>query len=76
MIPNHKGYSIPVKRRRLQVIRPTLLIEGFEAVEHENLQVTDDVSMIEAIGKPVKMTEGSYTNIKVLIFMTFPVYIT
>nr|QBP34361.1 plastid 4-diphosphocytidyl-2C-methyl-D-erythritol synthase [Ulva prolifera] len=48
-----------------QVIRPALLKEGFQAVEQENLQVTDDVSIIEAIGKPVKMTQGSYTNIKV-----------
>ena len=29
------------------------------------MEVTDDVSIIEAIGKPVKMTQGSYTNIKV-----------
>ncbi len=29
------------------------------------LQVTDDVSIIEALGKPVKITAGAYTNIKV-----------
>jgi 2-C-methyl-D-erythritol 4-phosphate cytidylyltransferase len=29
------------------------------------LQVTDDVSIIEAMGLPVKITPGSYTNIKV-----------
>lgn len=28
-------------------------------------QVTDDVSIIEALGKPVKITSGAYTNIKV-----------
>lgn len=49
----------------MQVIRPALLKEGFVAVEKENLMVTDDVSIIEAINKPVKMTKGSYTNIKV-----------
>eukprot|EP00892_Ulva_mutabilis_P010955 jgi/Ulvmu1/8231/UM041_0040.1 len=48
-----------------QVIRPYLLREGFKAVQRDDLQVTDDVSIIEAIGKPVKMTQGSYTNIKV-----------
>lgn len=39
------------------------------------MQVTDDVSIIEAIGKPVKMTEGSYTNIKVLTCMIWPVHV-
>lgn len=27
--------------------------------------MTDDVSIIEALGKPVRVTPGSYTNIKV-----------
>jgi hypothetical protein len=49
----------------LQVIKPSLLKEGFEALLRDNVEVTDDVSIIEAIGKPVKMTQGSYTNIKV-----------
>eukprot|EP00798_Chlamydomonas_sp_ICE-L_P031693 gene31694-6897_t len=48
-----------------QVIRPNLLREGFELVKRENLEVTDDVSIIEALGKPVKITIGSYTNIKI-----------
>lgn len=30
----------------------------------ENLEVTDDVSVVEALGKPVKLTLGEYTNIK------------
>jgi 2-C-methyl-D-erythritol 4-phosphate cytidylyltransferase len=53
------------KHCHVQVIRPELLKEGFEAVEKGNLMVTDDVSIIEAIGKPVRMTQGAYTNIKV-----------
>eukprot|EP00967_Tisochrysis_lutea_P129092 scaffold221640_cov22-Tisochrysis_lutea.AAC.1 len=48
----------------VQVIRTALLKEGFEAVRSKNLAVTDDVSIVEALGKPVKITEGSYTNIK------------
>lgn len=48
-----------------QVIRPDLLREGFEAVRREGLEVTDDVSIIEALGLPVRVTKGSYTNIKV-----------
>ncbi len=48
-----------------QVIRPGLLKEGFALVQSEGLEVTDDVSIIEAMGKPVRVTPGSYTNIKV-----------
>lgn len=48
-----------------QCIRPALLKEGFDLVKRNNLEVTDDVSIIEAMGKPVKITPGAYTNIKV-----------
>lgn len=48
-----------------QVIRPALLRTGFELVKREGLEVTDDVSIIEALGEPVQITPGSYTNIKV-----------
>ena len=49
----------------LQVIRPELLQAGFDLVMSEGLEVTDDVSIVEALGKPVQVTGGSYTNIKV-----------
>ena len=48
-----------------QVIRPELLRAGFELVRREHLEVTDDVSIIEALGSPVRLTAGSYSNIKV-----------
>ncbi|KAM6590436.1 hypothetical protein CsatA_013041 [Cannabis sativa] len=48
-----------------QVIKPELLKEGFELVNRENLEVTDDVSIVEHLGHPVYITEGAYTNIKV-----------
>jgi len=48
-----------------QCIRPDLLREGFRLVKQQGLEVTDDVSIIEAMGLPVKITAGSYTNIKV-----------
>ncbi|KAK9820332.1 hypothetical protein WJX72_009069 [[Myrmecia] bisecta] len=48
-----------------QVIRPQLLQQGFELVRQQKLAVTDDVSIIETMGKPVQITAGSYTNIKV-----------
>jgi len=48
-----------------QVIRPALLTAGFQLVSEKNLEVTDDVSIIEALGEPVKVTLGAYSNIKV-----------
>lgn len=48
-----------------QCIRQELLRAGFDLVHREGLEVTDDVSIIEAMGKPVKITSGSYTNIKI-----------
>jgi 2-C-methyl-D-erythritol 4-phosphate cytidylyltransferase len=59
-----------VERSRLweihtpQVASKSLFLEGFAKVKANNLQVTDDVSVIEALGKPVKLTLGEYTNIK------------
>ncbi|XP_058188506.1 2-C-methyl-D-erythritol 4-phosphate cytidylyltransferase, chloroplastic [Rhododendron vialii] len=48
-----------------QVIKPELLKEGFELVNRDGLEVTDDVSIVEHLKHPVYITEGSYTNIKV-----------
>lgn len=48
-----------------QVIRSDLLRKGFEKAEKEDLEVTDDVSLVELLGEKVKLTEGEYTNIKV-----------
>ncbi|CAD7698782.1 unnamed protein product [Ostreobium quekettii] len=48
-----------------QVIRPDLLKQGFELVRREGLEVTDDVSIVEAMGGRVVVTEGSYTNLKI-----------
>ena len=47
-----------------QVIKPDLLRRGFEKVRAENLEVTDDVSIIEQLGEPVRITVGDYYNIK------------
>jgi len=48
-----------------QVVKVEALLRGFEKVEKENLEVTDDVSIIEALGEPVKLTLGEYTNLKI-----------
>jgi 2-C-methyl-D-erythritol 4-phosphate cytidylyltransferase len=47
-----------------QVSTKASFLRGFKKVNDENLDVTDDVSVIEALGEPVKMTLGEYTNIK------------
>lgn len=48
-----------------QVILIENLLEGFKKVAEENLEVTDDVSVIEQLGQPVKLTRGEYTNLKI-----------
>lgn len=55
------------------MIRPPLLRQGFELVKRDKLEVTDDVSIIEALGLPVIVTPGAYTNIKVGSDMRTPV---
>lgn len=47
-----------------QVIKPDILSEAFALVTEKGLEVTDDVSMVEQVGRPVKLTMGKYTNIK------------
>jgi len=48
-----------------QVIKIDTLQRGFAKVTKENLEVTDDVSIVEAMGEPVKLTQGAYTNLKI-----------
>jgi len=48
-----------------QVINVSTLLRGFAKVETEDLEVTDDVSIVEALGEPVKLTTGEYTNLKI-----------
>jgi 2-C-methyl-D-erythritol 4-phosphate cytidylyltransferase len=48
-----------------QVVKIETLLRGFKKVEEENLEVTDDVSIVEQLGEPVKLTLGEYTNLKI-----------
>lgn len=48
-----------------QVVKIDTLLRGFKKVAAENLEVTDDVSIVEALGEPVKLTRGEYTNLKI-----------
>ena len=48
-----------------KVIRIDTLYRGFREVEKNNWEVTDDVSIVELLGEPVKLTKGEYTNLKI-----------
>lgn len=48
-----------------QVVEIKKLLKGFKKVAEENLEVTDDVSIVEQLGDPVKLTLGEYTNLKI-----------
>lgn len=48
-----------------QAMRPHLLCKGFEIAIANGLTVTDDVSLVELIPHPVKLVEGSHSNIKI-----------
>ena len=41
-----------------------MLRDGFKNANDKGLAVTDDVSVVELMGKPVKLTVGEYTNLK------------
>lgn len=59
-IPRNRLWEIQTP----QVIKPALLKRGFAKVHQDSLEVTDDVSIVELLGEPVKITMGEYTNIK------------
>ncbi|MBS4167900.1 2-C-methyl-D-erythritol 4-phosphate cytidylyltransferase [Parachlamydia sp. AcF125] len=48
-----------------QAIDFCLLHQGFKKVHELNREVTDDVSMVELLEKPVKLVEGDYANLKI-----------
>jgi len=48
-----------------QILKPDLLQKGFAKVNAEKLAVTDDISIVEYLPHPAKITPGDYTNIKV-----------
>lgn len=48
-----------------QVLKKELLDTGFALVQEKNLEITDDVSLAELLGHPVKLVEGSSFNMKI-----------
>ncbi|MBI2651057.1 2-C-methyl-D-erythritol 4-phosphate cytidylyltransferase [Candidatus Woesearchaeota archaeon] len=48
-----------------QAIKYSLAIKAFEAAKKQNFYATDDVSLVERLGKRVKLVPCSYKNIKI-----------
>jgi len=48
-----------------QVATPALLKKGFDIALEYNLDVTDDASLVELTGHPVKLVKDSYQNFKI-----------
>ncbi len=48
-----------------QAIKYSLFVEGFNHIKKNKIKVTDDVSVVESLGKKVKIIECSYENIKI-----------
>lgn len=48
-----------------QIIKRELLFEGFDQVKKNKIDVTDDVSLVELIGKKVKIIESTSDNLKI-----------
>ena len=48
-----------------QAIKYGLFVEAFNNAKKKKIEVTDDVSLVEALGKKVKIVPCSYENIKI-----------
>lgn len=48
-----------------QVFKKEMIVEAYKAAYQAQYYGTDDSSLVERIGIPVKMVEGSYENIKI-----------
>ncbi len=48
-----------------QTFRYELILKAYEKAEEDNFKGTDDASLVERMGVPVKIVRGSYDNIKI-----------
>ena len=48
-----------------QVFQKSLLEEAHQAAQARQLTATDDASLVEQLGFPVKLVKGSYANVKI-----------
>ena len=58
-----------------QVFRRDIILEAYQKVRQKGIEVTDDAGAVEAIGKPVRLIQGSSCNIKVTVKEDFGVAI-
>jgi 2-C-methyl-D-erythritol 4-phosphate cytidylyltransferase len=50
-----------------QVFKTALLIEALQLCDADRLEVTDDASAIESLGRTVRIVEGSRSNLKITV---------
>jgi 2-C-methyl-D-erythritol 4-phosphate cytidylyltransferase len=48
-----------------QGFKKGLITRAYQSARHKGLIATDDASLVEALGYPVKIVRGSYENIKI-----------
>jgi len=48
-----------------QTFKADLIKQAHEQAKEDNLKATDDAALVEHLGKEVKITQGSYDNIKI-----------
>jgi len=48
-----------------QAFRVSLLLEAYEKAERDGFLGTDDASLVERLGYPVKLVPGDYANVKI-----------
>lgn len=67
MVENTPDRTLVWEIQTPQVIERKIFEAGFAYANAKNLTVTDDVSVVELIGKQVKLVEGSHNNIKITV---------
>lgn len=48
-----------------QAFRYEVILDAHQCAHEENFQATDDAALVERLGKPVKLVDGNYRNIKI-----------
>ena len=71
-VADERGFIVDTPDRAMlwnvqtpQIFAKALYLDALEKARQSGLSVTDDCRLAEAAGYPVKLVEGSYTNIKI-----------
>ena len=48
-----------------QIFKKDIIIKAYELAKYKSIRVTDDASLVEILGKKVKVVIGDYDNIKI-----------